>query len=173
MATLTVWKFDEPELANKAVQKLESLQKQQIIQVYDAATVSWPQGRSKPKTTQAVNLVGAGAFSGGFWGLLLGLIFFTPLLGLAVGAAAGAISGYFRDYGINDDFIKDIREKITEGNSALFLLTGQVTAVDKVKAAFEGEIEHAELLQSNLSGEQEAKLREDFGIEDAAEQAAV
>jgi uncharacterized membrane protein len=73
------------------------------------------------------------------------------------------MSGKFTDYGINDDFIKDLREKVTEGTSALFLLTGEVT-VDKVSAAFSPD-EVGELIQSNLSVEQEAKLREDFGAE--------
>lgn len=162
MATLTVWKFDTPQGANQAAEKLKGLQKQQLVQVYDAATVSWPQGRRKPQTSQAFNLVGAGAFGGAFWGLLFGLIFFMPFLGAAVGAAAGALSGYFRDYGINDDLIKDLREKITEGSSALFLLTGQVTT-DKVRDAFSDELPHVNLVQSNLSQAQEDKLREDFG----------
>ncbi len=86
-----------------------------------------------------------------------------PLFGLLMGAAIGAISGRFTDYGINDDFIRDVQSKVTEGASALFLLTGQVT-VDKVEAAFAPE-ERGELIQSNLSAEQEAKLREDFGAE--------
>jgi len=163
MSTLTVWKFNTVDGADKALTKLESLQKQQLIQVLDAAIVSWPQGRNRPKTYQAMNTVGAGALGGAFWGMLFGLIFFVPLLGLIVGAAAGALSGKFADYGINDDFIKELQTKVTEGTSALFLLTGQVT-IDKVEAAFTAE-EKGELIQSNLSAEQEAKLREDFGAE--------
>ena len=52
---------------------------------------------------------------------------------------------------------KKFAKKVTEGKSALFLLTGQVT-VDKVKDAFAPE-ERGELVQSNLSAEQEAKLK--------------
>ncbi|UBF30015.1 DUF1269 domain-containing protein (plasmid) [Kovacikia minuta CCNUW1] len=163
MATLTVWKFHTAEGAAKALSKLEGLQKQQLIQVLDAAIVSWPQGSKRPKTKQAVDMVAAGALGGVFWGLLFGLIFFAPLLGAVVGATAGAISGSFTDYGINDNFIKDVQSKVTEGTSALFLMTGQVT-LDKVEAAFTSE-ERGELIQSNLSAEQEAKLREDFGAE--------
>lgn len=163
MSTLTVWKFNTVDGADKALTKLEGLQKQQLIQVLDAAIVSWPQGRKSPKTYQAMNTVGAGALGGAFWGMLFGLIFFAPLLGLIVGATAGAFSGKFTDYGINDSFIKDLQSKVTEGTSALFLLTGQVT-VDKVEAAF-AQDEKGELIQSNLSTEQEAKLREDFGAE--------
>lgn len=163
MATLTVWKFSTSEGADHALNKLRDLQKQELIQILDAAIVSWPQGRKRPKTYQAMDTVGAGALGGAFWGILFGLIFFAPLLGLVVGAATGAISGKLTDYGINDDFIQELQNKVTEGTSALFLMTGQVT-VDKVEAAFTPE-EKGELIQSNLSSEQEAKLREDFGAE--------
>jgi uncharacterized membrane protein len=164
MATLTVWKFDSGEGADQAVEKLKGLQRQALVEILDAATVSWPEGRSKPKTTQAFNLVGAGALGGTFWGLLFGLIFFVPYLGAAIGAATGALSGYFSDYGIDDNFIKQVRSEVSEGTSALFVLTGQVT-VDKVREAFKDQLSHVELLQSNLSKEQEAQLRKDFGSE--------
>jgi uncharacterized membrane protein len=162
MTTLTVWKFDNENGADAAVEKLKQLQKQQLIQVLDAAVVKWPEERNKPTTNQAYNLVGTGALGGAFWGLLFGFIFFMPFLGAAVGATVGALSGYFSDYGIDDDFIKNLRDKVTKGSSALFLLTGQVT-VDKVRDSFEDELDHAQLLQSNLSKEQEERLREDFG----------
>ena len=90
MATLTVWKFDEPGGADEAEQTLVSLAKQNLITIHDAATVSWPADRKRPKTRQLESLTGAGALSGSFWGLLFGLLFFVPLLGMAVGAAAGA-----------------------------------------------------------------------------------
>jgi len=163
MSTLTVWKFKTADGADNALKKLQDLQKQQIIEVLDAAIVYWPTGRKRPKTYQAMDTVGAGLLGGAFWGMLFGLIFFLPFLGLAVGAAAGALSGHFTDYGINDDFIKEVQSKVTEGTSALFLLTGKVT-IDKVEAAFTPE-EKGELIQSNLTVEQEAKLREDFGAE--------
>jgi uncharacterized membrane protein len=163
MSTLTVWKFKSADGAEKALAKLEGMQKQQIIQVLDAAIVTWPQGRNRPKTYQAFNTAGAGALGGAFWGMLFGLIFFAPLLGMVVGATAGAVSGSFTDYGINDDFINDLKSKVTEGTSALFLLTGQVT-LDKVEAQFTPE-ERGELIQSNLNADQEAKLRHDFGAE--------
>jgi uncharacterized membrane protein len=163
MSTLTVWKFEDAKGAENALDKLKDLQKQELIKIMDAAIVSWPQGRKKPRTYQAVSTVGVGALGGAFWGMLFGLIFLVPLFGMIVGATAGALSGKFTDYGINDSFIKEVREKVTEGTSALFLLTGQVT-VDKVKDAFTPE-ERGELVQSNLSAEQEAKLKEDFGAE--------
>ena len=162
MASLTVWKFETAGGAQEALDKLVSLSKQQLITVQDAAIVSWPEGKKKPKTKQAVNLAGVGALQGAFWGMLFGLIFFIPFFGLAVGAAMGALSGHFADYGIDDDFIEGVREKVTEGTSALFLLTSDAV-VDKVQDAFKDT--KMELIQSKLSAEQEAELQEAFGEE--------
>jgi uncharacterized membrane protein len=162
MTTLTVWKFNTADGAQEVLDKLVPLQKEHIIQIIDAATVSWPEGKKKPKTKQAVNLAGLGALDGAFWGLLFGLIFFCPIFGIAIGASMGALSGSLRDYGINDDFINDVKSKVTEGTSALFLFTREAT-LDKVEEAL-GDIK-ADLIQSNLSNEEEAKLREHFSPE--------
>jgi len=159
MATLTVWKFDTPTGADDAVVTLESLAKQELIKIHDAATVSWMPDRKKPKTRQLNNLAGAGALGGAFWGLLFGLLFFIPLIGLAVGAAAGALAGSLTDVGIDDDFIRKVREQVTPGTSALFVMTSDAV-IDKVEEAFKGV--QATLISTNLSKEQEDKLREAF-----------
>src|SRR5687768_4998443 len=159
MATLTVWRFDGASTAQEAVSLFTSLQKQELIRIHDAATVSWEPGKKKPKTRQLHSLAGAGAMGGMFWGMLFGLIFFVPLLGAAIGAATGALAGSMADVGIDDDFIKSARDKITPGSSALFLMTSDAVP-DKIKAAFADRGLHAELVQSNLSAEQEAALRE-------------
>ena len=159
MATLTVWKFDDAEAADKAVSTLEGLAKQQLITVQDAATVSWPSGAKKPKTRQLHGLAGAGALGGAFWGMLFGLLFFVPLLGMAVGAAMGALAGSLSDVGIDDDFIKRARDEITPGTSALFLMSSGAV-VDKVRDAFSGD--RPELVSTNLSDSQERALREVF-----------
>ncbi|MCG5059052.1 MAG: DUF1269 domain-containing protein [Limnoraphis sp. WC205] len=161
MANLTVWKFNTPDGAENALAKLKELQKQHLITIVDAAVVTWPEGKKKPKTKQAVDITSLSALDGAFWGMLFGLIFFVPILGLAMGALAGALSGHFSDYGINDDFIKDVRSKVTEGTSALFLMSEKAT-VDKVLDAMTGE--QTELIQSNLSQEQEDKLKEHFSM---------
>jgi uncharacterized membrane protein len=162
MATLTVWKFDTAGGARGALHVLERLQKEELIQIVDAAVVTWPEGRKKPKTEQLRNLAGAGALGGSFWGLLFGLLFFIPLLGLAIGAAMGALSGSMADVGIDDSFIKKVRDEITEGTSALFVMSGTVVP-DKVLGEFKGTGAH--LVSTNLSAEQEARLREVFAEE--------
>ena len=162
MATLTVLKFSTPTGAEQMLEKVQSLQKMQLIKLQDAAIVSWPEGKKAPKTKQAVNLAGIGALDGAFWGMLFGLIFFVPFFGMAIGAAMGALSGKMTDYGIDDSFIKQTREKVTEGTSALFLLTSDAVQ-DKVVAELKG-IDF-ELIASNMSKEQEDQLKAAFAAE--------
>lgn len=112
-ATLSVWKYDSPTAADEAVSTIEQLARQGIVTLHDAATVSWPSEKKKPKTRQLTSTTGAGALGGTFWGMLFGLLFFVPLLGAAVGAATGALTGALTDVGIDDGFINKIRDQVT------------------------------------------------------------
>jgi uncharacterized membrane protein len=165
MATLTVLEFETADGAEKALRVIEDLSKKQLIKLHDAAIVTWPEGKKKPKTEQLHNLAGAGALSGAFWGMLFGLIFFIPIFGLVVGATLGALTGSMADIGISDDFIRSVRSKVTEGTSALFLMTSDAVQ-DKVAEAARGM--KFELIASNLSKEEENKLRAAFAEEEAA-----
>lgn len=159
MTTLTVLKFPTADGAEKAVTKLLNLEKQQLIKIEDAAIVSWESGKKKPKTRQALPTSRVGALDGAFWGMLFGLLFFVPILGMAIGAMSGAITGSFADYGIDDEFIKKIKAEITPGTSALFTMTSDAV-LDRVKAEFQND--PLEIIATNLSSEQEAKLKESF-----------
>lgn len=161
MATVTVLKFPTADGAQKALESVQNLQKQHLIALHDAAIVSWPKGESGPTTKQLVDLVGTGAMSGMFWGLLFGVIFVTPLFGAAIGAAVGAIGGKFRDYGIDDGFITNVRGAVTEGTSAVFLMTSDAV-LDRVVTALKSST--FEIIATNLSSVQERNLREAFGV---------
>ncbi len=159
--TLTVIKFDTPDGAGQALELLKGLQAQQLIQVSDAAIVTWPEGAKKPKTEQANNLKAIGALDGAFWGMLFGLIFFIPLIGLAIGAAMGALTASFADIGISDKFIKETREKVTPGTSALFLMSSNAV-LDRVAAEMKKDLPPFELIASNLTDDQQTKLEAAF-----------
>ncbi|NKQ52336.1 DUF1269 domain-containing protein [Amycolatopsis sp. K13G38] len=159
MGTLSVWKFDSAAGAENALALLSRLQKEQLITVTDAAFVSWPEDRKRPRTKELGKLTGTGALGGGFWGFLFGLIFFVPFLGMAVGAAVGALAGSLTHVGIDEDFIREIRRQVVPGTSALFVVTGDVV-VDRVLEPFKET--GASLITTNLSTEQEEKLREAF-----------
>lgn len=159
MATMTVLKFaNDHEGPARVLGTLERLQTQGLIQVLDAATVT-RRSDGKVSIKQAHNLVGGGALGGAFWGMLIGLLFFMPWMGLAIGSITGALAGKFADYGIDDRFIREVGNAISPGDGALFLLTTGAV-VDRVKEALAGE--DFELIHTNLSDEQEAKLREIF-----------
>ncbi len=162
MTTLTAWAFPGADDAETAVERLQALQSEAAITIDDAAVVSWQAGKKKPKTRQLHNTSGQGALSGAFWGMFLGLIFLVPFLGAAIGAALGAWSTSIIDMGISDKFIDDVKQKVTPGTSALFLLTDD-TVVERVENALKDMNPH--LIASNLSAEQEAKLREAFAEE--------
>jgi uncharacterized membrane protein len=159
MGELIVFAFDNEKGAAEMSEELMALQKQQLVTLSDAATVVRKED-GKVKVKQAVNLVGAGALGGAFWGMLIGLLFLMPWLGLAIGAVTGAIAGKVTDVGIDDDFIKEVGATIQPGNSALFLLIEKWTE-DKVLP----ELAHynATILRTNLSTEDEAKLKSAFG----------
>ena len=100
-----------------------------------------------------------GASGGAFWGFLIGLIFFNPLLGVAVGAAAGGLSGALSDYGINDTFMKDVASMLQPGQAALFMMV-RTTASDRV---LENLAEHGgRVLRTNLDTSHEQKVRDAF-----------
>ena len=162
MSDLVVLNFDGVDSADAVLTKLRQLKKQELIDLLDACVVVRP-GDGEIHIKQSVNMTALGATSGlstgAIVGMLAGLLVFNPLAGMAVGglagAAMGALGGKLSDFGINDDFIKELGETLKPDSSALFLLVAKATP-DKVIA----EIEQYKprILQTSLSQEQEDKL---------------
>ena len=159
--SLTAWKFDSPDGAEHAGRTLEQLARDDVLTVQDVATVSWNDGETKPTTHQLSSTTPAGELGGGFWGMLFGLIFFLPLLGAALGAATGTLAGSLSDVGIDDGFINKVRDQITPGTSAMFVMTTSDAVVDDIRDAVKGH-EPSELIYTKLSSEQAAALRQVF-----------
>ena len=120
MSELIVFAFKTQTGAEEMRDALGKMQKEHLIELEDAAVVVRKED-GKTKVKQATSLVGAGALGGAFWGMLIGLLFFMPWLGLAAGALGGAIGGKFNDIGVDDKFIKEVGSTIEPGQSALFL----------------------------------------------------
>jgi uncharacterized membrane protein len=156
MADLIAIAYDDEYKAEEVRLALIKLQKEHLIELEDAAVVVKDK-EGKVKLKQAVDLTAAGATSGGFWGLLIGILFLNPLLGAAVGAAAGGITGALSDIGVEDKFMKDLGATFEPGTSALFVLVRKVTP-DKVLdeiAPYGGKV-----LRTSLSKDQETQLQE-------------
>jgi uncharacterized membrane protein len=159
VATLTVWKFDDPDTATSVRDRLLELQARHAINVHDAVVVSWPEDKQQPRTHQLASTTGTATAGGAFWGLLLGVIFFVPLIGMAFGAAMGALSGSLTDFGIDDDFVTAVRERVTPGTSALFLLSSDAIR-DEIRSEL-GDVS-GELIATNLGVDDEADLKQLF-----------
>jgi uncharacterized membrane protein len=153
MATLTVWQFDTSDGAGRAIGVLERLA------VEDAALVEWEGGSRKPRVRPLDGDLGA--LGPGFWGLLFGLVFFVPLLGAAMGATTGALGGALADIGIDDHFINRVRDEVTPGTSALFLLTSGPVVGQLHDTLADGP--RPEPIVTDLDADQEAALRAVFG----------
>lgn len=156
MANLVAIVYPDEYRAAEVMAALKRLQKEYLLDLEDACCVVRAKDSGKVTLHQAVNLTAAGAAGGALWGTIIGMLFLNPLLGLAAGAAAGALSGKLSDYGISDDFMKQLADTMPPGSSAIFMLVRRAT-LDKVQpeiAKFGGS-----LLYTNLSREAEANIQ--------------
>jgi uncharacterized membrane protein len=110
----------------------------------------------KVKLRQMYDLTATGAMTGGFWGILIGLLFMNPLLGFVVGSASGAVGGALSDVGIDNKFMKQLAANLQEGKSVLFVLVRKATP-DKVLAELRGT--GGKILQTSLTHEEETTLQ--------------
>ncbi|MBW2635207.1 MAG: DUF1269 domain-containing protein [Deltaproteobacteria bacterium] len=155
MSDLVVIGFKDEHTAFEMRAALVKLQKEYLIEMEDVVVVTKDE-KGKVKLHQAMNLTAAGAVGGSFWGMLVGLLFLNPLVGAAVGAGAGALSGKLSDYGIEDNFMKQLGETFQSGNSALCVLVRKATP-DKVQdqlKEFNGNV-----IKTSLTKEKEDQLK--------------
>jgi uncharacterized membrane protein len=160
MAAFTVWKFDSPDGAQRTASVLKSAASEGLVKVIDHAVVSWPVGAPRPNTDQGHEETWRGTGWGAFWGLLLGTLFFVPVVGGVVGAAIGAVSKATEGTGVTKEQLETIRTQVTEGTSALFVVTEQGD-LDRLGERFHGM--HSKLVATNLTDAERSVLLETFG----------
>jgi uncharacterized membrane protein len=165
MSDLVAIVYPSEAKAEEVRQRLFDLRKQYLIEFSDAV-IAVKTDAGPVKLNQLVNTTAAGAASGSFWGLLIGVLFLNPLIGVALGAASGALGGLLTDYGINDAFMKELAASLKPGDAALFVLIQNMTA-DKVLK----EIQSAggTVLKTSLDDTKEKVLREALAKAAAAE----
>ena len=148
--------YEDEFKADEVRLTLAKLQREYLIDLEDAAVVVKNKA-GKVQLKQATNLTGTGAVGGGFWGLLIGMLFLEPLLGAVVGAASGAIGGALTDIGVDDNFMRELGSTLAPGTSAIFVLVRQATP-DKVLeevSKFGGKV-----LRTSLTKDREAQLQQ-------------
>ena len=156
MSDLVVIVYPTEARAEEMRSKVFGLQKEYVIEIGDAV-IAVKQADGHVKLNQLFSTTALGAASGSFWGMLIGLVFLNPLLGVALGAASGALSGAMTDFGINDNFMKDAAAAIQPGNAALFVLIRTMSA-DKVLDALKGT--GGMVLKTSLDHSKEQALRD-------------
>jgi uncharacterized membrane protein len=155
--TVSIWRFDSSDGAEVALRALERLQTRRLVAIDDAAVVVWNPGSRRPNAYQVGTAAGTSALSGAFWGLLFGLLFLLPLAGVDDGDPVLA------RFGLTDEVLARLRDRITAGTSALFLLADRA-AVDRIREGFAGA--SADLVVGTLDREQEAALLRAFDADD-------
>jgi len=155
MATLVAIAYPDKDRALEVRGVLGRLQKQYLVDLVDAVVVT-RDDKGKVHLNQSVPLTGISAVNGALWGMLIGLLFFSPLVGAAIGAASGAIAGRLSDYGIDDNFMRTLAEKFQPNSSALFVLArgGVPDRVLPEIAKYGGTV-----IQTSLPQETEEQLR--------------
>lgn len=154
MSQLIAVVYDTVEIARAAADRLRAESRGQTIDMRDLV-IAVRSADGKVELDQAVNLVAGGALGGAFWGSLIGLLFLNPLIGAVGGAAGGAVAGWFGDYGIDDDFMKELALRLAPGKAALFVLAEDLT-IDKIAPVLAHD--PGSLLYSSLSADADALL---------------
>jgi uncharacterized membrane protein len=156
MATLVAIGYEGEETAGEAAAEVRRLSKELVIQP-DAVAVIRRDGEGHYHVSTSHHPVSSGTSWGMLWGLLFGILFFVPVFGIAVGAGLGALFGKVERSGLNKEFQQQVRDMVSPGTSALFLIVERATPDEAVAALarFGGTV-----LKSSLSQEDEDRLQE-------------
>jgi uncharacterized membrane protein len=163
MSELVAIAYPDKQRAEQVLTALGEMQNAYLIDLEDACYVTKDaQGRVKLHQAYPTTDAGAGggAIFGGLMGLMLGAFVLMPVAGAAIGAGigagAGALAGHWSDYGIDDNFIKQLGAALTPDSSAIIVLVRRSTP-EKVLpeiGRYGGTVLH-----TSLSPESEAMLQ--------------
>jgi uncharacterized membrane protein len=157
MSDLIAITYADEQSGRSAFESLDQLQKMEVLTLEDAAlAIKDQKGKVKVKQTLENAHSGSAAIWGGFWGLLIGLLFLAPIFWGLVGALLGGIMGKATDLGIDNKFIKEVGDSLDPGGSALFMLVIKATT-DKVLPELQKY--GGTVYQTSLSNEDEEKLK--------------
>jgi uncharacterized membrane protein len=162
MSDLVAIAYNSLGEAQEVAANAAEAQKGHMLELEDMVVVE-REGDGKVKLHQP-SAAGAGAAGGALWGGLIGLIFFMPLFGMALGAATGAAAGGLSDYGVDDNFMKELGANLQPGQAAVIFLVRRITA-DKV-------LPHiripGKVMQTSLDNETEQQLSDALAAAGAA-----
>ncbi len=133
MSTLTAWRFSGTEGADAAVLRLKQLDTQELIDVQDIAVIRWPHYAAGPLAQEHVT---------------------------DEGSKVSSFVHKMRHGNIDSSLVDSVKGDMAPGTSALVLLSSDA-AIEAIAKAFQGQ--DLELIRSDLSVQQEDRLRAAFG----------
>jgi uncharacterized membrane protein len=155
MNQLIVIGLEHLDDARNAMKRLRELEREGRVQFEDTAIVERELDGKAHVRNEVSGTTETAAVLGAALGGVLSFVF--PIAGIAIGAALGAAIGAAMGTGVSPDFVEDVKNTLTPGRSALFLVVREADA-DAVTAAlrdFEGD-----LIQTTLDTEAEEALRQ-------------
>lgn len=158
MTYLVVMTYPEMDEAEKVRDDISKGEHSGYMSLDDSAVVVKDQEGKVHVKNQVDRGVKVGAVTGGFLGLLLGVVFF-PLGGLFLGALAGGLIGKSVGLGVDKKFVQDVSDALTPGSSALFILirNAEPAYAIGVLEKYKGTV-----YQTNLPTELEDELRKEM-----------
>ena len=154
MSELLVVGFDDETTATRVLDELQTLQREYLVDLEDAAVIVRNQ-KGRIQTITADHTVARGTVSGMFWGTLIGLLFLAPVAGFAIGGLIGAATGGLGHLGIKEEFKKEFADMVQPGTSAIMAVVRRATpdkVIEEIKP-YGGKV-----LRTSLSEESEEKL---------------
>jgi uncharacterized membrane protein len=161
--------------ASEVLNELLNLNDNWVVDLHDAVAV-YRDYNGKLRVDQSYQMTtGEGAAWGGLWGLLIGATLAIPFTagasaaaaagaiaagaagGTAIGAGAGAIdaSSWKDEFGIPDDFVKQVSTMVQPGDSAIYAIL-RVGDPDVVADQFRGY--GGTILRTTLTHDQQAQV---------------
>lgn len=156
MSTLIVIGYPDETTADRVWQDLKKAESEYIVDLDNAAVIIHHADGTFDVHT-GYHIVGTQMVWGFFWGALFGLLFFVPIFGIAIGAGMGLIMGEIEKSSIDKHFINRVRDEVTPGTSALFLVLHGATQEEFVATV---EPYGGTVLQTSLSSEDEKKFQD-------------
>jgi len=133
MATLSVLRFSTTGGAAAALESLQALNTAGQFAPRDLALLSWDHGRRLPDFRSVRSPPPQAPMGAGFWNLFAIHLFQLPLAVASAGLPAGSTRCSLAGLGIRDDFLRTVRDRVTSGTSALFVLTDDATVDPIIK----------------------------------------
>ncbi|MFD9407943.1 DUF1269 domain-containing protein [Streptomyces sp. NPDC059989] len=156
MSELIVIGYDHPETARQAYATVQELHRDHVISVSGLAVVSVDaEGETHVDTPS--RLIGPSAAAGAVWGMVFGVLFLLPGVGLVAGAAVGGLLGKLGKSGVDDSFRRQVQDLLKPGSAAVAIM-GLMVSEDRFTDAMRRH--GGTVLQTSLGAAEENELAE-------------